>query len=128
MRNVHVSPASIRIIRWIARIWSALLFLFVLLRILTPDPSVTEPVPMEDWFLLSFWFVAILALALAWRWEFRGAIIAIVMMSLRELAWVILKGRWMASFLIVWLWIVLPAILFLVAWGLERDVKKRKNL
>ena len=120
MDNLHVSPAVMKITRWVARIWGASLFLFALLSILIPDPSITEPVPGEDWFLLSFWIVAILALVLAWKWEFQGAIIAIVTMTLRELAWVILKGSWLVNFLVAWVLIVLPAILFLVAWESER--------
>jgi hypothetical protein len=44
-------------------------FVFALLRIITPDPYATEPVPASDWFLLSLWGVAILGLLIAWRWE-----------------------------------------------------------
>jgi hypothetical protein len=68
--------------------------------------------------------VAILGLLVAWRWELAGGIITIATMFIRELAWVILKGLWMVNFLIVWSFLVPPAILFLVAWGLERKVKR----
>jgi hypothetical protein len=123
MSKTNGVPISVGIVRWIARIWSMLVLAFVLFRILIPDPYATEPVPVVDWFLLSLWGVAVLGLLVAWRWELVGGIIAIVMMVMRELAWVILKGRWFVSFLIVWLFIVPPAILFLVAWGLERKAK-----
>jgi hypothetical protein len=112
-------PLTSRVLRWVARIWSLLLAAFALLMGLTPDPSITEPVPLEDWFLLGFWGVAILGLLVAWRWEIVGAAIAIATMLFREVAWVILKGGWVVSFLIVWAMIVPPAILFLVAHGLE---------
>jgi hypothetical protein len=117
-------PRSVKITRWIARLWSILVFVVALLIIFTPDPYATEPVPVADWFLLSLWGVAILGLLVAWRWERVGGIITIVTLVIRELAWVILKGDWMVSFLIVWLFFLPPAILFLVAWGLERNAKK----
>jgi hypothetical protein len=116
-------PRSARVARLVARIWSILLFSCALLRVLTPDPYATEPVPIADWFLLSFWAVAILALLLAWKWERLGAIISIATMFLRELAWVLLKGPWLVNFLLVWAVVVPPAVLFLVAWGLERRAK-----
>lgn len=115
---------SEKIIRWIARIWSIPVFVFALLRIITPDPYATEPVPASDWFLLSLWGVAILGLLIAWRWELVGGIITIATMFVRELFWVILKGDWLVNFLIFWFFVVPPAILFMVAWGLERKTKK----
>jgi hypothetical protein len=45
-------------------------------------------------------------------------------MFVRELIWVMLKGDWLVNFLIIWFFVVPPAILFLVAWGLERKTKK----
>ena len=124
MSNVNAGSRSEKIIRWIARIWSILIFVVALLRIFVPDPSVTEPVPALDWFLLSLWGVAILGLLIAWRWELIGGIITIATMFFRELIWVMLKGDWLVNFLIIWLIVVPPAILFLVAWGLERKAKK----
>jgi hypothetical protein len=112
---LNVVPRSITVIRWTARIWSLLISTFVLFRVLTPDPYATEPVPVEDWFLLSLWGVAILGLLVAWRRERVGGLLTIATMFIRELAWVILKGGWMVNFLIVWAFVVPPAILFLVA-------------
>ena len=120
MKSVSSTRRNIKIIRWIARILSILVFVITLSILFTPDPYATEPVPAEDWFMLSLWGVAILGLVIAWRWEFVGGIITIATMFIRELAWIILKGPWMASFLIVWLFVVPPAILFLGAWRLER--------
>jgi hypothetical protein len=120
MSTASAVPRSIRIIRWIARIWSMLVFVVVLLIIVTPDPYATEPVPPEDWFLLGLYGVVVLGLLIAWRWELVGGSITIATMFIREIAWVILKGGWLVNFLIVWFSVVPPAILFLVAWGLER--------
>ena len=119
MSQAKNSPRSIRIIRWIARIWTLPIFAFAILRILTPDPSITEPVPPVDWFLLSLWGVAILGLLIAWRWETAGSIITIAVMFFREIAWVVLRGPWIANFLIVWAVIVPPAVLFLIARRME---------
>lgn len=120
-----IEPTSIsrsaNVIRWAARIWSFLILLFTILRIFTPDPSITGPVPIEDWFLLSLWGVAELGLVVSWRWATAGAIITIGTLSLREIAWIIMKGRWIVNFLIVWAFIVPPAILFLIAQRLERE-------
>jgi hypothetical protein len=108
------------IIRWVARTWSILVFIFTLLRIITPDPYATEPVPVSDYFLLSLWGVSILGLLIAWHWELLGGIITIATMFVRELIWVVLKGNWWVNFLILWLIVLPPAILFLLAWRLER--------
>jgi hypothetical protein len=114
---------SATILRWIARLWSLLLFVFAILRLFMPDPYATEPVPAEDWFLLSLWGIAILCLVAAWRWELVGSILAIATMFIRELAWILLKGPWFAGFLIIWAAVVPPAILFLVAWGMDRRAR-----
>lgn len=103
------------IVRWIARVWSLLILAFVVMMVVTPDPYATEPVPWEDWFLLSLWGVAVLGLLVAWRFELVGSMITIVTMFLREIVWILLKGRWMASFLIVWAFLVPPAVLFLLS-------------
>jgi hypothetical protein len=68
--------------------------------------------------------MAILGLLVAWRWELVGAAIAIGAMFVRELAWVILKGPWLVNFLIVWFFILPPAILYLLAWRSEKKVRE----
>jgi hypothetical protein len=125
MSAANAVPRSAKIICWIARIWSIPIFVFVIFRIFTPDPySTGEPIPAEDLFLLSLWGVAVLGLLVAWRWELVGGIITIATMFIRELAWLILKGAWLVNFLIIWVFLVPPAILFLVAWGLERKARQ----
>ncbi len=107
-------------VRWVARFWSLLVFAFVLLRIFTPDPYATEPVPFEDWFLLSLWGIAILGVLVAWRWETVGAIITVGTLLLRELVWVLLKGGWSVNFLLIWALLVPPVVLFQMAQRMER--------
>ena len=112
------------IIRWTARVWGILVFALALIIIFTPDPYASGPVPAEDWFLLSLWGVAVLGLVIAWRWPLVGAILTIGTMFIRELTWIVLKGEWLVSFLLFWLLVVPPAILHLVAWGLDRRMAR----
>lgn len=110
----------IKVMRWIARLWSLLALAVALLVIFMPDPYATgEPVPLRDWFLLSLWGVAILGLLLAWRWERAGSLITITALITRELTWIILKGAWHVNFLLVWAFLVPPAVLYLLAWRWE---------
>jgi hypothetical protein len=95
-------------------------FAFVLLRIFLPDPNATESLAAVDWLLLSLWAIAILGLVAAWRWELVGGLITIIFMFNREICWLALKGYWTPSFLIVWFFIIPPAVLFIVASQLER--------
>jgi hypothetical protein len=115
MNSPPAVSRTIKIIRWIARIWSIVLFSFALLVLLTPDPYATEPISAQDFFLLFLYGIAILGLVIAWRWELVGSMIAIVTMFIRELAWVILKGPWLVNFLIFWIMVLPPAILYLIA-------------
>lgn len=120
MSATHPLPRAAAVIRWIARIWSLLIAAAALMIAFTPDPYATEPISVRDAFLLSLWGVAILGLLIAWRWELVGALVAIATMLIRELAWVVLYGHWLVNFLIVWLLVVPPAVLFLAAWNLSR--------
>lgn len=115
---------SIKTIRWIARSMSILVFIFVLMQIFIPESESPTAIPFEDWLLLSFWFIAVLGLIIAWKWEYVGAWITIGSMVLRELAWVLIKGSWMINFLIFWVFVIPPAILYLMAWQLERNQAK----
>ena len=124
MNTSNTVPRSVKIIRWIARIWSVLVTVFVLLIFFAPDSGGSGPIATMDVFLLSLTGLALLGLFIAWRWEFVGGIFTIAMLFLREIAWVILKGNWLAGFLILWLLIAPPAILFLIAWGLEKKTRK----
>lgn len=105
-----------RILRWIARIWSLLLLIFALVRVFTPDPYAIRPITAFEVFLLSFWGVAIIWLILGWKWERLGAYGAIITMILRELVYTITTGEWIINFLIIWVLIIPPAILYLLAY------------
>jgi hypothetical protein len=120
MNSPSFVSRSTKIIRWVARIWSIMLLSFAFLVMLTPDPYATEPISAQDLFLLSLYGVAILGLIIAWRWELVGSMIAIATLFIRELAWIILKGPWFVNFLIFWVLVLPPAILYLIAWSSGR--------
>jgi len=125
MSHASTEVRAAAIMRWVARIWSLLIFAFALLKIFTPDPYATgDPIPADDQFLLALWGVAILGLLIAWRWEMVGGMITIATMFIRELAWVLLKGPWLVNFLIIWAVLVPPALLFIAAWRMERKAQR----
>ena len=113
-------PRFIKSTRWIARIWSLLVTAGILLIFFSPDSVDAGPIAPVDIFLLSLTGVALLGLFIAWRWELLGGIFTIAVLFFREVAWIVLKGNWEMGFLILWVLILPPAILFLIAWGLER--------
>ena len=119
MATVNTAPHSVKNIRWIARLWSVLVTLATLIVFLSPDSYGTGHIAAVDKFLLSLILLALLGLLVAWRWELVGGIFTLTIMFIREFAWVILKGNWLSGFLILWIIIVPPAILFLIAWKRE---------
>jgi hypothetical protein len=124
MTHPSTVPRPVKTIRWIARIWSVLVTVFIGMIFIDPFAGGPGPIAPLDLFLLSLTGVAILGLWTAWRWELAGGIFTLAMLFVREIAWVILKGRWLLGFLFLWILIAPPAILFLIAWRLERKAKQ----
>jgi hypothetical protein len=108
------------ILHWAPRIWSLLILGLVVVTVITPDPYASEPISSEDWFLLSLWGIAVLGLFIAWKWALLGAAVTVGMMFIRELSWLVLKGRWFPGFLIMWFLLVPPAVLFVLDWRAHR--------
>jgi hypothetical protein len=118
------NPKRILVIRWIARTWSIAVLILALIIAFSPDEHATgEPLEFREIFMLSLWGIAILGLLLAWRWELVGATITIVTMVFREIAFIIFYREWTVNFLLIWVAVIPPAVLFLLAWNLERKVK-----
>jgi len=122
---MNAVPHPVKIIRWIARIWSIPVTIFLILIFLEPDSGGPGPIAPVDIFIMSLSGVALLGLFIAWRWELAGGIFTIAMLFIREIAWVILKGTWLAGFLMLWLLIAPPAILFLIAWRQDRKAVQK---
>jgi len=123
MSSLSVNPRIVTILRWIARVWSILIFLVALLIVVVPDPNVVEPVPLTDWIELGFYGVSILGLLLAWRWEGLGGAIAIAGVVGHDVAFRIIRGYWfhvLVPAALLEFVLVLPGILFLACWALSR--------
>ena len=121
MNTSNPVPRSVRVIRWTARVWSLLAVALALMIFFLPDDSSgSAPIAAVDKFILSLTGLAMAGLILAWRWEPAGAVFTMVMLCVREIFWVVLKGNWLPGFLILWLFFLPPAILFLTAWWLEK--------
>ena len=116
---------KIKIIRWIARIWSilAVLLAFALL-ISTLMESGEEPASTIFWMLFGLWFVAVLSLLVSWRWEIVGSILAITALVSREMAVFYLSGEFLVGFWMVWLPVLPPAVLFILVWREGRKIKE----
>jgi hypothetical protein len=119
------SPRGVRILRWIARIWSLAVLVAALLIVILPDRYAVYPVPLTDWVLLSFYWIAILGLLIAWRWEALGGTLAIAAVFGRAVAVYVIRKVWPfdLSSLSILAVFILPGILYLVCWGLSRHHK-----
>jgi hypothetical protein len=116
---------KVKIIRWIARIWSilAVLLAFVLL-ISTLMETGGEPPSTIFWMLFGLWFFAVLSLLASWRWEIVGSVLAITALISREMAYFYLSGGdFLVGFWMVWLPVLPPAILFILAGQGDKKLK-----
>lgn len=117
-------PRKVLIMRWIARIWSLAIFVFVLFRVFSPDPHATgEPLALREIFMLGMWGLSVVGLMLAWLWELPGALIAIIALFLRELLYLVLYKEWILNFLLIWVAFLPPAIMYMLAWRMERKFR-----
>ena len=120
-----VMPEAVRkliAMRQLARGWSLVVAFFIIVRVKIQDPYATEPISTLDSLLPLFLGVAIFGLLIAWRRERTGAILTIASMFVREIVSVTLGGKWTVSFLLFWLALLPPAILYLAASRLERQL------
>lgn len=112
---------QIKRIRWIARILSILILLLTItLLISSALASNTENLSLVYWLLLGLWCLSAVCLVSAWRWELIGSILAVTALVSRELVYLYLSGQLLVDFWQVWLPILFPAALFILAWDLER--------
>ena len=126
MSRWSVNPRIVTIIRWIARIWSILIFALAVLVIRTPDPWVVEPVPLADRIAMGLFGAAILGSLIAWRWEGLGGAIAIASVVGDDVFVRITRGGGPWSQVLtpaapLEFLFGLPGILFLVCWALSRS-------
>ena len=116
---------KIKILRWIARIWSVLVLIFAILLLLTQLLVDSGEAPTTlYWVLFGLWFIAVLGLMAGWRWEIAGSVIAITALISREMAVFYLSGDFLVGFWMVWLPIIPPAILYILTWREESKLKE----
>jgi len=126
--------SAIKVIRWIARIWGALIVLYALLMLIgygwnwvttgVTDPHVVEDVPLITYVGLALMFLGALALGIAWRWERLGGTITVVS-QLVFLTLLLIEGPISLDphFVVPCLMsitVATPGILFLVCWSRSR--------
>jgi len=119
-------PKKVLILRWVARIWSLGILALALAIVLGPNPNATgEPIPAADTIQLGLLGASVLGLLIAWLWERLGAWIAIGTLVARDILYIIVNGEWFVNFLLFWLAILPPAVMFLLAWYYQKKAKER---
>ena len=144
MSNVNkVGDRATKRIRWIARIWGAVILAITLLVLIgyawswlttgEADPHAVENYPAIENLPPLFFLLSALGLGIAWRWEGLGAAIAVVF-SLATLPvllvhWPIADDfpRYLVAPYGVWMVITIPGILFLLCWrrSKTREIPQR---
>ena len=131
-----------KLIRRIARIWSAPIIVYSLMMLtgyawnwLTTgkaDPYAVEGYPFVEALPPIFMFLGVLGLAIAWRWERLGGVINLVFQSAVILALLITRpltddfSRFVIPYLMT-IVIAIPGILFLVYWRRSRETPTLEN-
>ncbi len=119
---------KIKTIRWVARIGSILVFIFAIALLFTQLLSDSGEAPTTlYWMLFGLWFFAVLSLLVCWRWEIAGSVLAIIALISREMAYFYLSGEILENFWMVWLPVLIPALLFTLAWREERKFKEAQK-
>jgi hypothetical protein len=119
-------------IRWIARIWGALVLALIILVFIGSawnwvttgqvDPNAVEDYPPIENVPPLFALLSALGLGIAWRWEGLGGAIAVVFnlagIPVLLMHWPIAHNfaRYLVAPYGVWMTIAIPGILFLVCW------------
>jgi cytochrome bd-type quinol oxidase subunit 2 len=105
----------VRYTRWVARIWSLGPILFAFAQIFSRDDNIVEPVPWTDWLTLILMFIAVLGLAIAWRWERLGGWIAVIFLAIAIVLFLLTVERFFPTVLVFLVAIGFPAALYLIS-------------
>ena len=66
---------------------------------------------------------SVAGLMIAWRWERLGAWVAILTLVVRELLYLLVYREWVINFLLIWLVILPPALIYLLVWRKEKMIR-----
>ncbi len=131
----HTGDRATKRIRWIARIWSAVIIAYALLMLIgytvswlttgTADPYAEEDYPFIENIPPIFMFLAILGLAIAWRFEKIGGMInlgfCLATIPILLIHWPITQDSRFAFPYILVIIVAFPGILFLGYWWRTRE-------
>lgn len=126
MRIQKSNVKLIKTLRWLARILSVFVLILAIGILVTPGTEEEGQIPsVSYWVLLIMWCTGVLGLLLAWRWELLGAIIAIFALITRDMFYYSLSRQSLVDFGMVWLPILIPALLFILTWWLEKRAQEK---
>ncbi|MCD6337934.1 MAG: hypothetical protein J7M29_00935 [Verrucomicrobia bacterium] len=133
MSNIHdIDDRITKRMRWIARVWGALVIVFTLLILIgcawnwittgKADPHAAEGYPPIENLPPLFGLLSVLGLGLAWRWEGLGGAISVFFnlaaLPVLLIHWPIARDfpRYLVAPYGVWMAIAIPGMLFLACW------------
>ena len=113
-------------IRGVARVWSVLVFLLAIILVVGTRfaPTANQGnMPLDILIPISL-LLSMVGLIVAWRWEGWGSLINIIFyLAVVPLYW-LLHQEWLHfSILVALSPVILPGVLFAVAWWLDREGK-----
>jgi len=111
------------VLRRIARIWSIviiaiglLIFAGLLIESLMADTATTPDYPWWENLMPMMMFLAIVGLAIAWRWEGLGAVITFVGLLANLVLYIVTGRSEVLIVLAIMIPVLIPAVLFLICW------------
>ena len=134
-----IDDQTTKTIRWIARIWGAVIVAIALLVLIgyawnwvmvgEADPNTVEDYPPIENLPPLFGLLSALGLVIAWRWEGLGGAIAVIfslaMLPVLLIHWPITYDfpRYLVAPYGVWAVFFVPGILFLICWWRSSKVR-----
>ena len=117
MEAASKSQVWIKVLRWLARVWSIPAIMFAGAHIISPDNGNGAQVNWYEWLAVGTMFLSVLALIVAWWKEKIGGWAAIILLVLSLIIYTIYAQEifpWQGLLTLV-IGVVVPAILFLVS-------------
>lgn len=121
MGEIFAIPKWVKILRWIARIWSLTLAIVIIMIVFTPDTNSTGQISSSEIFYLSLYAASAFGLLLAWKWELFGATISLLAIITQAISIILGKGfNFYLKIAVTQLLFIIPAIIFIICWQFSR--------
>lgn len=135
MPTTHSISLIATAIKWVARIYTILIFIVAVIVVADPAPLLNRHLILIDWLtLLLFPGVPLIGLLLAWRWEALGGAVTLISWLFHFFVKKFTVGVWFSDFgeLAAWFFaFAIPSLLFLISWTLSRSqsqiIRKDEN-